>query len=282
MKIHRKFPDLPNQANKLKDEIKLKRLSISLSNALAKDAKPVFVYQMGKVGSTSIYESVRSAGMDVFHAHVLTYPKEKQIPKGFEFQIKSGWLLNEKLIGSGVPMKLITLTRDPVARNISAYFHNLESICRRSDQAETRKLLSVFLQKYQHHIPLSWFDDELKAVTGIDCYQHEFNKKEGFGTISLNNIELLVMNVELDNAEKERVLGEFLGLPRFRLLERNVASEKNYAAQYADFQKLIQLPDTYLNDMLDSKYCRHFYDDESIAGFYRKWTNQAKILAHSN
>lgn len=96
---------------------------------------PILVYQMGKVGSRTVYRTLESLGLPspIYHVHVLS-------PDG----IRATWARYHK-IGAEMPIHLIagkevrrrldrhpegewqvvTLVRDPVARQISELFETL-------------------------------------------------------------------------------------------------------------------------------------------------------------
>lgn len=241
--------------------------------------EPIFVYQMGKVASSAIYHSLKKQGFCVFHAHVLNFPSGKKIPDGFEQSIEEGRVLRKKLIDQRIPLKIITLTRDPIARNISAYFQNLDLIFKKSEahtHVSIAGLISKFLDDYDHAIPLTWFDRELCEVTGINIYEHEFPKDTGFQVIVKDNIRVLVMQVELGNEAKLDIIREFIGHREFTLEELNIASSKSYSAQYENFLSQIKLPHAYVENLLGSKYAKHFYNDSDLMRFRKKWLREIK------
>jgi hypothetical protein len=238
----------------------------------------VFVYQMGKVASTSIYKSLLKYGFCVFHAHVLNFPREKEehLSKFFLKTIKFGRKLRKNIFDSGLPVKIITMTRDPVARNISAYFQNLDAIHGKRHshlKVSLPSLISGFIVKYNHDIPVTWFDREFYEVTGINVYSYTFPKDKGYMFIKHNNIQALIMNAELDNKIKSMVIGEFVGCPDFVMQNSNISLSKKYSSQYADFMENIRLPKDYVENLLDSKYSKHFYSTDDLNGFKEKWLN---------
>jgi hypothetical protein len=236
-------------------------------------SEPIFVYQMGKVASLSIYNSLKDHGFEVHHAHGLNFPTDKKIPDGFEQAISYGKALRKKLFDSKIPLKIITITRDPVARNISAYFQNLvyfhKNINSR-DENELPVLISTFIEKYEHDIPLTWFDREFGEVTGINIYDYEFPKEKGYLVINRGNIQVLIMNSELDDETKNSIIGEFVGFPDFKLERHNVTSTK----EYAEFLRQIKLPNSYVENLLNSKYSKHFYGEHDLARFRKKWIRE--------
>jgi hypothetical protein len=99
----------------------------------------IIVYQMGKVGSSAILKSLQSLNLSkpIFHVHYLTHDAidgierkyanlSKPIPKHI---CTSRILLNDikkSVDGINKKLKIVTLVREPVARNISAFFQNID------------------------------------------------------------------------------------------------------------------------------------------------------------
>ena len=127
----------------------------------SKRKMPVFVYQMGKVGSSSVRNSLWSWGVDpVLHLHSF-FPlrnidldaimiengykeglreeidEAKRVFKNFSYQLKFEWLLREKIdemlykkiVKKKKKAKFITLVREPVSTNISMFFQVFPHHC---------------------------------------------------------------------------------------------------------------------------------------------------------
>jgi len=232
-----------------------------------KKAPPVFVYQMGKVASSSVHLSLKweYPGV-VLHSHNFrkNHPRFK-IRQLFEYRKQ------------GNPIKIVTLVREPVSRNVSAYFENLEryfgALSREKIQALTNsQLMEKFLAEFQHDVTLEWFDTHLKRDFGIDVYDYPFDHQQGYVTIKKDNLEVLIMRHDLTDAEKEKFVKELTGLREFRLKTFNVGENKLYANLYKEFKR-VSIPAGYLERMTNSKYCKHFYTPEAIRLEVGKWTN---------
>jgi hypothetical protein len=182
----------------------------------------------------------------------------------------------------GERWRVITLTRDPVARNVSSFFQIGQAQCLLglsrtgplppvADEVVER-LGDLFLERFSgHDAPLTWFDDELKAVLGFDAYATPFPARQGYAIYESDRIDVLVLRVEDLRVRAEQALQEFLGVERFELVDANTAEEKNYSALYRRFVETVDLPDTYLRRMYDSKYARHFYTEGERAAFRSSW-----------
>ena len=89
---------------------------------------PVLVYQMGKVGSSTVSASLRSAGIKNLHVHFIGEHWSKAIQhhrtgeNTLPQHLYLGRVLRYWLNVTTRPIKVITLVRDPVARKISSVF----------------------------------------------------------------------------------------------------------------------------------------------------------------
>lgn len=245
---------------------------------------PIIVYQMGKVGSASIKNSLESCGIEpVFHVHKMNPSSIQRVRhKALVMNLTPwAWWLGERLfsdiIQKGKKAKFITLVREPISRSISTFFQNFVKFTGvEYDDANftVEELVRIFMEKSAHAIPLGWFDKEMKSVLGIDVYQYPFPKGKGYLTIKHGNFELLIVKLEVDDSVKEKAISDFLGIEDFRLTKSNVAQDKIYARTYADFIKTLQLPESYVRIMCNSEYMRHFYSDTEIESIRSKWQNK--------
>lgn len=253
------------------------------TNLYLRNATPVVVYQMGKVGSSSIENSLmRALERPVFHVHMMNPENIKRHFNNLLHQrnpipdhLITGKLLHKAIITRNREAKFITSVREPIARNISAFFQNISILAPEISNSEwlsVDELTSIFLQRYPHTVPLNWFDREIAQTLRIDVYAHSFPKEKGYMQLSNGNFDLLILKSELDDRAKEREIASFLDLSSFSLRRYNVAAEKSYAEMYQSFVRNIQLPTFYINAMCDAKFTRHFYTDSEINRMRTRWT----------
>lgn len=248
----------------------------------------VVVHQIGKVGSMSIFVPLRDMlPVPVFHTHVLNTdmryfneddpsppPGREAIPPHVEHakRLRSRFLRHRK------PLAVISLVREPVGRNISAFFENLRRfphLRTPTGFAPFETLRDTFFEQWNHHEMEDWFDGQVRQPLGVDVFNKPFNKDKGFGIFRHHQHRFLIMHTELPNNLKARAVRRFLNLEKFRLAKsRNVGLQKEYAEAYKEFLARIELPESYLNSMYRSRYATHFYSAEDIAAFRAKWTRQ--------
>ena len=231
----------------------------------ARRATPVLVYQMGKVGSSSLYGSLlRQYSGPVGHAHLFS------AEDGEDLLIRR---FHRWAISDAKPLNVISLTRDPIRRNISAFFQNFEietGVPFAQSSFSLEELKAIFLEKYAHD-PLQWFDRNIRQQLGIDVLETPF-PDSGVQDYQVENVRLLVLRSELSNDVKEDAVARFLKLERFEIRNENVGEKKDYSATYREFKNTVKLPGEYVERMCRSNFFRHFYDESTIEQARRKWT----------
>jgi hypothetical protein len=265
---------------------------------------PLIIFQMGKVGSRTVHRSLKALNLDmpIYHSHLLTKNRiietEKKRKKFFRTErqpyLSRPWLNRflRKQIDKGLDgkkWKVITLTRDPVARNISTFFENLDfRTIGTSQKFEIRsnyydipatlinlddleKIKALFLERMNHNSPLEFFERELKGVFGIDIYQSAFPKSIGYKIYHDKIADVLVIRLENLNECAYKAFKEFLDIDNFSLIVENVSTDKIYADLYQKFKDSIVLPHGYIDKLYNSKYMRHFYSEEEINALSAKW-----------
>jgi glycosyltransferase involved in cell wall biosynthesis len=261
--------------------------------------QPIVVYQMGKVGSKSVEASLRAHGVNapICHCHLLAdldrveaaVRKSRANPVQTLVQIDRGKQLRKTLLGSSyIQCRVISLVRDPVARNISAFFQNIdEFIPDYRDQIAAgnltvENLIETFLTYYDHNIPVNWFDKQFKPVFGIDVFADSFPKEQGYAIYHGQGSSLLLIKLEKLNECAAAAVKDFLGIDNFILNNTNVGDDKEYRGLYRDFIASVRLPPSYLDQMYESRAIRHFYSDDEIQRFRTRWARQlAPAASHA-
>lgn len=259
----------------------------------------LFVHQMGKVGSTSVVATLEQqqvfAEHIVYQTHFLTpsgyaflenleltgHGGWKRLPeKGKFFLSMSGALTREIEQGylSDRTVKVISLVRDPVATNLSGFFHNTDwwpqelrdvAISRSSGWQE--RLWLHFLETYPHSVPATWFDMEMKPLFDIDVMASQFPQERGYQLYSSPVASLLLLKLEsLDQCAVD-AFREFLGIDYRQPARSNRADDKWYANLYREFIATTPIPESYLSSLYQTDFARHFYSPAEIDGFTRRW-----------
>jgi hypothetical protein len=236
----------------------------------------VLILQMGKVSSSSIYTTIRGrGGIAVFQFHHSKGINSRKFDEGLirRIYLKSrpflheltGLLIKRRIRNISIPVKFIVTVREPVSRNVSAYFHNRTRF-RKQEAAEqgsaTDRARQAFLRSYPHDIPLSWFDAELRSLTGVDVFSYPFDPAKGYGVVKSDRYDILLMHHDLAEKDMLDAINGFLGTELKAIVQENVGEAKNYASEYAEFKSSAKLPRSYVLRMLNSRYAKHFFSLE--------------------
>ncbi len=249
---------------------------------------PIVVYQMGKVGSASVYESLRGLGLDVpvFHVHILnnidklaSTAKDRYADSTAPLaEFENARRVHEALMEDPErPWNVISLIRDPLRQALSAFFHglpwHLPDIQQRWEDGkfDVDEITKLFLTKHNHGSAVQWFDNQLRDVFHIDVYSRQFPVRRGYDILHDGRVSLLMLRLEDLNTCANKAFDEFLGLPDMELVKVNQAAQKWYADMYRQFLSEVALPAAYVDSMYSSKVSTHFYRPEELEVFRSQW-----------
>jgi len=248
------------------------------------DGRPVLIYQFGKVGSTSLYYSLQRLNREVYHIHILeagrlanAIKRLKDAGKEIPPHLAASFYLHKYLRNR--KWDIVSVVRDPVARNVSAFFQNIDtySPTYRDRELSTdpeemvERMIREFFDHFNHDSIFHWFDIEMKGAFGFDIFSHPFDRSNGYGIYEWDGHRLLVLQFER-LSQLTDVIRDFLGLPQFVLSRENVGDARDYGAIYKRFREPIRFDDVFLDRMYDNRFVRHFYSEEDIAAFRQRWS----------
>ncbi|MGB2963313.1 MAG: putative capsular polysaccharide synthesis family protein [Anaerolineales bacterium] len=264
--------------------------------------KPILVYQMGKVGSQTVVETINRLQLNrpVFHFHwmnsdSLAFTRQKAEDSGRAYPGKDYWesmyVRNRLLLNQNkAAHDIITLTRDPVARNLSAFFHSITYwypgyYHQLDDPGFNQETLfegikRKFIDTYIHQKTLDWFDKELRLFFGFDIYRERFIPQQGFRVYQGENLNLLVLRMEDLDECLNAALEEFFNTPLvdFKIENKNRSAQKEYHQLYDQFRSWLILPGEFLDEMYGSDFARFFYTQEEINRFRKRWSTRETQL----
>ena len=238
-----------------------------------RDEESIVIYQMGKVASTTLENSVQKG----LHIHSLF---GNQPCPGRQLQKRSGmlWLQGQVLdairryaLRQRQEVRIISLMRDPVGRNVSMFFQDLPfwlydhiAKIKGHTRVEGYEIINdSFRDTYDHLYFDSWFDREIKALTGVDIFDYSFDKQSGYLLIEAGKWKILLLTME-KLGQNEAILSEFCQQP-VKLQDSNVAEKKWYSPVIKQFREEGALTPEYARQMYATRTARFFYDDAWIA-----------------
>lgn len=282
--------------NFLKERLVYHQIDKTLKNNL----EFVLIYQMGKVGSSTLLKSLRKINIPqpIYKVHFLNPQTNQEIraKSAYTKKTRNELLIPRHLIidkcfcqkihrilARSQQLKLITSVRDPISRSISSFFQNITKILpcfqRRleSRKVSVQELINLYWEhpeakerRYRH---IHWFDRELSSVLGIDVFSIDFPKAQGYFLKKdfVENIDLLILKLEKFSQCLTTSLKDFLDLSTLNIASENISNLKKYHELYREFKNEIRFSPEYLDQIYNSQFVQHFYTDEEIEQFKIRW-----------
>lgn len=241
---------------------------------------PVLLYQMGKVGSSTLKHSLEIYKVESMHVHRF-YFSDNERPLSLKDRlqkIKHNLLVNKFIKNEKEELKVITFYRDPLSRNISSFFQNLNYYFSPEElkALNFETLEEKFNNSHQlHHTPNNWFDVEFKRKLGIDVFKYPFNKDKGYAIIKDKHLSIFICTTNKINS-LEQELGQFLGIDKFKIHNDNIGAKKWYKGLYTEFKQKYSPDKEMVNNLYNSKTIKHFFSAEKINELKTKWINEAQ------
>ena len=251
---------------------------------------PIIIYQMGKVGSSAVYESIKSAGIEnpIYHVHFLSYTNLDKVEryhrsvgaKSSIVGVRYWRSIRHKLDRTKKPIYLISLVREPVAREISDVFENMAShhaeLLTANGEVNVEKTINFINTLFAEFneatdYACTWFDKEMLDSFGIDVYANPFDHTRGFSIIENDQARLLLLRMEDLSRVFAEAMNEFMKLS-VSLVSSNEATSKVYSESYQAVLKKYALSAAAGKNIYSSRYAQHFYPEEVRTRLMEKWT----------
>lgn len=255
-----------------------------------KRKEKIIIHQMGKVGLSTVYETIKSLNLNyaVYHLHWLSQDGIKRAFKYFKntesgkvpMHIRRSSILQKYIDFNHDKLKIISITREPISRFISDFFQNIHynypSLITEG-QLDNNIINKLLFEKFEtldlnNDYTLNWFDDEFLKSYNVDIYSYPFDKDLGYTIIKNNNIEILIIRMEDINKNLNIALKEFLNVGYdIMIINTNIGNEKEFAHNQNFLKTNLKIPKCILESILETKYFKHFYNDEAKQKVIEKW-----------
>jgi len=266
--------------------------------------KPILIYQMGKVGSSTVKASLeRYTNRKIYHFHVLQTEilkrlenfRKKSFPNisagGIDYvwmsQYIRHWVTQDL---KGEKWKIVTLVRDPLARSIATFFENSEvekldgdnswrvksawhDFDIRVEEDDLGTLTEMYFKLIDRLLlrSLDYFDREFKGVMGVDLFDTPFSHSAGYQIYEYPKCNILLIKLEHLNECVQEAYRKFFKIDSTELDDQNVGSHKDYARLYQLVKERIKFPDRLIDEIYSHKLPMHFYSPEEIDSFRERW-----------
>lgn len=239
----------------------------------------ILIYTMGKVGSSTVQHNLHRQYPEAtsFHVHFLSdYWLREKLPAEdpfFHSNIREAEVVLDFLRQhKDRRLKIITLVREPLVRDISDIFQNWKG--RLKDKTITDLSFEELKNGFNsdnHEYTLSWFDTEFRNYLGFDIYAQPFDKEKGYSIYHTPSADILCLQLEKLNDCLPQATQELLGYAIRPERSANLSEEKEGSELYKEMTGRYAAPEEKLDRVYGSKFMRHFYSEEDIRRFRRKW-----------
>lgn len=248
----------------------------ALVDVVGKLPDPVLIYQMGKVGSSTVHQTLQEAGVNSVHVH---YINETHWQEGAKMYTENdvtvpahfhkGRLLRHWINWADRQIRVVSLVRDPIARHVSEAFEfsHLRGLPTDKPSNALRELKNRLTSENALGYPYSWYDREFSPMFGVDVLDYPFNREEGFGRITQKNADILILTLEQLENLVPTVLSDFIGKPLEVKRDRVRTDEV-----YAQVKDNLTLPEDTVRRLYDHPWMRHFYTERDIEQFVERWS----------
>ncbi len=254
---------------------------------------PILMYQMDPAGVHTVTRCLRQVGIDAAVIHVRQLSEDREhyrqaLRLAKVYPLPSQMYLSEAFSEElrrrpQAPVRIISLVRDPVAWAVDNVFHNpcfdraavLAPDGTLDDLKAGNYLLGQLERKENFDYVDQWFDRELKSVFGIDVFAEPFPVESGFATYRHDRAEGLVIRLEDLSVKGPQAIGAFLGLVgRLEIQKSSVPSECATADEFRPLRERVRLERDLCERIYSGRMVRHFYSQDMIDSFIRRWTGE--------
>jgi hypothetical protein len=239
---------------------------------------PIVILTPGKVGSTSVEYTLKGEKKwNIFHIHNLNINTIRQIKesnlltnrKSIPLHLIVSGILSNKLKKYKLPIYYITIVREPISREISSFFQNIDQVKDRVEghrlDIDIEKSIELIQEKFHNNITSNlevWFKTEIEEAMGIDIFKKEYDYKKDYEIFSNGQHNLLIMRMETMNQVFPLAIKDFLNLEApLYLLNKNIGEKKYYSSDYSGIRARVRFRKKIIDNIIESKFFSHFYTD---------------------
>ena len=229
------------------------------------------VYTMGKVASIAVSESLTCSGIPNHHVHLMTDDSlyeamaESTRKRAFPADHVGRSISIYRRFKNSKRVKIVTLIRDPLARNISTVFQNLPK------KSYGFQALSSLVKQLPTDPITQWNEEQFKLATGISLFDVGFSPEDKFSVYCSGRFEILTIRTDLSNTKKSKLLSDFFH-QEVNVGVANEANTKWYNELYMEFLKEMPLNTEWIDHCLNSVGISVFFTDNEIANLRKQYS----------
>ncbi len=231
----------------------------------------VLIHSIGKVGSSTLQESLKKRGRLVVHTHFLNkdnvlfwkryYTNSPR--RAAPMHIYRGRAIAGILDKTNKDIRIITPFREPVSREFSSLFQDNRVYPELlGDVNQALGVLEKIGGRLAKELPEErWINLELKQTLGFDIYKENFPFAKGYITLEKDNKKILVFRLENLESLFPSVFDDFLLTFAGRLINVNVGAQKAYSDRYMAIRDEKMLSENEIRAIQNQQFWRWMYSD---------------------
>ncbi len=249
---------------------------------------------MGKAGSTTVYRSIINGNLfnSVYKVNFLSdfgIKKTEELYLGLRKKRVPNHLKQSKILrkridkSTNVQWKVITLVRDPVGREISEFFYEINrfhpELVDKNGNIKEEKAVKCLRMKFRFYnesrsYTCNWFKNEFERMFNLDVYSYPFDHDNGFTIIKNDSLKLLILKMEKLNSCFNFALNSFFESEMdIEIVNSNIQSEQENGKLYKNVVDNFTLNQNICKKIYSSRYAKHFYSKNEIDEMMYKWSN---------
>ena len=252
----------------------------------------ILVFQMGKAGSKSAFYAIQESleeqgkGKGPLHAKEIGNTILLHVHRVYDAGGGLGPMISWR-VRLGRPLTVICPIREPIARDISAFFYfyyqEAPDLLENTNLGELEEIFLAdsrpirvnqnprWIDLAEHWFGLNWFDEHFKPLTHIDVYKKPFPIDRKWQIYKRGSVRVLLYRVDLTPSEQTKLVSDFLGIKLDEFGPENDARRRDYAKLYSQFCESVKLPERYIRRMHDSRFAQHFWNPAELKAAADKW-----------
>lgn len=249
--------------------------SIYITNIVNRSNQIVIIYTIGKVGSTTLLESLKNSSINIpiFHIHSLNKTNiynQKQYylnseRKSVPFHLIRSSVLEKRLKFFTGKLFIITLIREPIGRELSSVFQDalIFKNFYKKNIGSTNEIIERKINALTEELPEEkWFNTELKEVFNINIFDLKFEPKKGYIFYEKKNISFLLLRLEDLNKVFMESMAKMFKNKHIDLINKNIGKDKFYSNSYNNFKSMYGIDKDKIKRIVNSRFIKKFYFDK--------------------
>lgn len=261
------------------------RMRARIQSILDAGASPIVVYSAPKTASTSVAAALdRTEGVATVKVHFVQPPHfwpgplaPKVAPSGLlrhrAIEQRSS---RELLFDRDMPLRIVSVVRDPVAFNLSNYTYFgraywMRPFWRSAPWLPTARIARHFLATFPHESSSLWWTEEFARTTAIDPLAEGFDAERGWQRYRRGRFDCLVLRADIDDRAKTEALRAWTGLEVAEVARENANDTQSAPGVYPRLQRAMSGHAAYVERMLALPASQVFFTAGQREALCARW-----------